>query len=201
MRTKYIDDAMERFARAGPRQVVNLGSGLCTRPYRMGALDRCRANYEIDLPDVVRAKTRLIRQAGARALCPLVTLTVDLTGAPGTLECALLSAGFDPSVPTLFVAEGLSMYLSAEVNRRLFEESNRISAPGSLLLVGFISESALLPKSIPFTIEPAEMRALFSATGWRDPSVSVYGDASLSFGRYPKDRGPDTSQCFCIASK
>ena len=211
VRTRYIDDTIRKFFRkagtgqggieAKKVQVINFGSGLCTRPYRLDELTTgCRAYFELDLPQVVSTKAEIIRGIGARALCPLVTLSVDLNGEKGSIKSALLAAGFDPSVPTLLIAEGLSMYLSHSANRSMFEEMSGLCACGSELLVGFIDDSEdLLPRGIPFTIGPNEMKDLMTETGWRSPTISIFGDAELSYGRYPKGRDEDTSQCFCLA--
>ena len=44
---------------------------------------------------------------------------------------ALKGAGFDPALPTAWLAEGLLMYLPAEAQDRLFEQITELSAPGS----------------------------------------------------------------------
>ena len=44
---------------------------------------------------------------------------------------ALREAGFDPSAPTAWLAEGLLMYLPADAQDRLFEQITELSAPGS----------------------------------------------------------------------
>ena len=48
---------------------------------------------------------------------------------------ALTSAGFDPSQPTAWLAEGLLPYLPAEAQDRLFEILTELSAPGSRVAV------------------------------------------------------------------
>lgn len=47
----------------------------------------------------------------------------------------LIAAGFDPSLPSVWVAEGLVMYLSDEAVTTLLRELHSVSAPGSRLLV------------------------------------------------------------------
>jgi methyltransferase (TIGR00027 family) len=44
---------------------------------------------------------------------------------------ALVDAGFDASVPTAWLAEGLLMYLPADAQDRLFAQVTELSAPGS----------------------------------------------------------------------
>ena len=43
--------------------------------------------------------------------------------------------GFDPSVPTAWLAEGLLIYLSGDAQDRLFETIDSLSAPGSRVAV------------------------------------------------------------------
>ena len=47
----------------------------------------------------------------------------------------LVAAGFDPTVPAVWIAEGLVMYLSEEGVVNLMREARSISAKGSRLLV------------------------------------------------------------------
>lgn len=44
---------------------------------------------------------------------------------------SLIKAGFDPKVPTVWLLEGLLMYLSMEDTKFLMQEVGRISAKGS----------------------------------------------------------------------
>jgi methyltransferase (TIGR00027 family) len=44
---------------------------------------------------------------------------------------ALIGAGFDPTVPTAWLAEGLLMYLPADAQDRLFGQISELSAAGS----------------------------------------------------------------------
>ena len=47
----------------------------------------------------------------------------------------LLAAGFDPAVPSVWIAEGLVMYLSEDAVGNLLREARKVSAGGSRLLV------------------------------------------------------------------
>ncbi|GIM10573.1 hypothetical protein Vretimale_14169 [Volvox reticuliferus] len=46
-------------------QVVSLGAGMCTRPWRLPRLASCDV-FELDLPHIVRKKAELLREAGAQ---------------------------------------------------------------------------------------------------------------------------------------
>ncbi|GAB3872795.1 hypothetical protein GCM10029964_011830 [Kibdelosporangium lantanae] len=55
----------------------------------------------------------------------------------------LRAAGFDPGLPTFWLAEGLVMYLAAAAVDRLLSTVTGLSAPGSELLVDFVGTSLL----------------------------------------------------------
>lgn len=99
-----------------PRQVVVLGAGLDTRPWRMALTPGVRW-WEVDMPHVVAAKRRQLELLGAALSAaasaahahPLraagwQAVPADL-GQPGWGE-ALQAAGLDASQPVVWVVEG-----------------------------------------------------------------------------------------------
>ena len=50
VRTKFIDDLLSTVH--GIPQMVNLGAGVDTRPYRLDAYKQFRASYEVDTVEV-----------------------------------------------------------------------------------------------------------------------------------------------------
>lgn len=111
----------------GACQAVVLAAGLDSRAYRMnwppGAV--C---YELDMPKVLQFKEEVLAEAGAQPRCDRRPIEIDLRE---DWSSALLAAGFDRTVPTLWLAEGLLPYLPDETVARLFESVQRLSAPGS----------------------------------------------------------------------
>nr|MDT0656834.1 class I SAM-dependent methyltransferase [Micromonospora sp. DSM 115978] len=113
-RTRLIDDllgqALEEAARSPegdlPPLVVNLGAGLCVRPYRLD-LGRCGLLLEIDAPDLLGVKDRVL--GGHRPSCPIRRVGVDVRDGPRlAAELTALEAGRRRSV---VVSEGLLPYL------------------------------------------------------------------------------------------
>ena len=77
--------------------VVNLGAGLCARPYRLD-LSACREFIEVDAPAVLAAKTSIL--AGYQPSCPVRRI-------PGT------TATLPPvPAPAVVLTEGLLVYLT-----------------------------------------------------------------------------------------
>lgn len=128
LRTKYFDQHLEQ---AGTPQVVVLASGLDTRAFRL-AVPETTKWFEVDQPKVLEFKQDVLDRQGARAVCEWHPVGCDLRD---DWVSALRSAGFDPSLPTAWLAEGLLIYLPPEAEERLFANITELSAPGSVLEV------------------------------------------------------------------
>jgi methyltransferase (TIGR00027 family) len=102
IRTRTIDDwLMEKAAELRPRQVVNLGAGMCTRPYRLPWSSNANATitvFEVDDSHLLQTKHNVLRQAGYLPRVAVVNVAGDVT--KESLAESLLQAGFDPELPT-----------------------------------------------------------------------------------------------------
>jgi methyltransferase (TIGR00027 family) len=129
VRTRFFDDFFTQATAAGIRQAVILASGLDTRAYRL-PWPRDAVVFEIDQPQVLEFKTSVLDGLGATAPARHQTVAIDLRDDWPT---ALRDSGFDPSVPTAWIAEGLLIYLPPDAQDRLFDNITALSAPGSRL--------------------------------------------------------------------
>lgn len=130
VRTKFFDDFFtDAVGDGGIRQAVILASGLDSRAYRLPWPDGTVV-YEIDQPAVIGAKTATMTQIGATPTAERRTVAIDLREDWPT---ALRAAGFDPTAPSAWSAEGLLAYLPPEAQDRLFDDITAFSAPGSRL--------------------------------------------------------------------
>lgn len=104
VRTKYIDDWLTEAVAAAdaPKQLVILGSGLDARAYRLPALAALHT-YEVDFEEVHAYKSGLVEAA---PLGPHTYVIADLSLPEWT--GALLAAGFDAALPSLWLLEGLT---------------------------------------------------------------------------------------------
>ncbi|MCV7431770.1 SAM-dependent methyltransferase [Mycolicibacterium bacteremicum] len=123
----------------GVRQAVILASGLDTRAYRLDWPDDTVV-FEIDQPAVIDFKTRVLAEAGAELRIDRRTVGIDLRE---DWPAALREAGFDPSAPTAWIAEGLLIYLPPEAQDRLLDDITALSAPGSSLATEHMDAKAL----------------------------------------------------------
>ncbi|MDH6197819.1 methyltransferase (TIGR00027 family) [Mycobacterium frederiksbergense] len=133
VRTKFFDDFFRSATNAGIRQAVILASGLDSRAYRL-PWPQGTVVYEIDQPQVIDAKTATMAQIGASPTAERRTVAVDLRD---DWPAALRAAGFDPTAPSAWSAEGLLAYLPPDAQDRLFDNITALSAPGSRLATEF----------------------------------------------------------------
>jgi methyltransferase (TIGR00027 family) len=130
LRVAFIDAVI---ADARPRQVVIVGAGLDTRAWRLPAL-RGVPVFEVDHPATQaykRERTPLLGPALADVHFVPVDFTVD------DLSRALRDAGHDPNVPTVWVWEGVIMYLDDAALRSTLAAIRASSAPDSTLIAHY----------------------------------------------------------------
>jgi methyltransferase (TIGR00027 family) len=139
IRTRFLDDVVIDATASGCRQAVIFGAGLDARAFRLDWPAGARL-FELDLPDVLEFKERVIGTGGFRPRCQRIVVPVDL--AAGWTE-ALEHAGFDPAVPTVWLAEGLLAYLTRATNEQLLDGTARLSQPGSRLGLTLASQHRL----------------------------------------------------------
>ncbi|MBI3690319.1 MAG: class I SAM-dependent methyltransferase [Mycolicibacterium aromaticivorans] len=148
VRAKFFDDYFISATGTGIRQAVVLASGLDARAYRL-PWPSGTVVFEIDQPDVIAFKTGVFDDLGA--VIAFKTGVFDDLGVQPTAHrhtvgidlredwpAALRAAGFDPSLPTAWLAEGLLVYLPSEAQDRLFDTITELSAPGSAVATEFV---------------------------------------------------------------
>jgi methyltransferase (TIGR00027 family) len=123
VRTRVLDDRITDSVRAGARQVVLLGAGLDTRAFRLD-LPRGTVVYELDRPDVLAFKRSVLDALGARPKATSRWIAMDLRD---DWAGALLAAGFSPAAPTMWLAEGLLLYLPAAAERQLMANIDQLT--------------------------------------------------------------------------
>jgi methyltransferase (TIGR00027 family) len=141
LRTRYIDERMERAVRDGATQLVILGAGFDTRAHRFTELLKDATVIEVDYGATQEYKKRRVDETLGGAPRNLVYAPIDF--AREGLADALSRAGFDPGRKTYFIAEGLSMYVPEEGMKATLRAIAAESAPGSTLLLEYMNRSGL----------------------------------------------------------
>ena len=113
--------------------------------------------------------------------------------------------GFDATVPSLFLSEGLIMYLGAEGKVKLLGDVSTVAAVGSVLVLQFMDATGSdAAKENPAVLNSAlsqeEARKELGERGWGDFQFFAFGDDALNFGRFQGDK-PNLSFSFCVCKK
>jgi methyltransferase (TIGR00027 family) len=116
IRTKYLDDMLEKQLRLNVRQVVILGAGLDTRAVRKHSA--AVSYFEIDDPATLRIKQACYERYG---------FTTNVRFMPGDyvrdgLSTLLARSGFVFDLPTYCIWEGNTMYLPREYTKQVLAE-------------------------------------------------------------------------------
>jgi methyltransferase (TIGR00027 family) len=157
-RTRYFDRFFADAAEAGIRQAVILAAGLDARAYRLD-WPSDMVVYEIDQPQVVEFKRATLAEFGAAPTAELRAISIDLRD---DWPAALRAAGFDPTAPSAWIAEGLFGYLPPEAQDRLLDAVTDLSAPGSRL------GSEAVPNQAGTDLEAAREKMRAATAKWRE---------------------------------
>jgi methyltransferase (TIGR00027 family) len=141
VRTRFIDEMMERAVRGGATQLVILGAGFDTRAHRFIELLKNAAIIEIDYGATQEYKKRRVKAALGGAPANVVYAPVDF--ARESLGDVLRRAGFERRRKTYFICEGVSMYVPEEGMKETLRAIAAESAPGSVLLLEYINRGGL----------------------------------------------------------
>jgi methyltransferase (TIGR00027 family) len=129
VRTRFFDDFFIEAADTGIRQAVILAAGLDARAYRL-PWPAGTVVYEIDQPRVIEFKTTTLAELGAAPIADRRAVAVDLRH---DWPAALKGAGFDPTAPTAWSAEGLLPFLPPDAQDRLLDNITALSVADSRL--------------------------------------------------------------------
>jgi methyltransferase (TIGR00027 family) len=183
VRVRWFDDEVGELAQAGG-QVVLLGAGLDTRPYRLD-LPADLDWYELDRAEIFADKEPVL--AGETPHCRRHLVVGDVAG---DWADALLTAGFTPSRPTLWVAEGLLYYLNETSTQAMLRTARAL---GGGVLLADLFPAAIVERVAAMNVQrPApppfgsdDPDGLFARGGWRVAQITAPGGPGANFDRYP----------------
>jgi methyltransferase (TIGR00027 family) len=156
LRTRAIDAHLLAALRSGVDQLVILGAGLDARAWRLPALKDVTV-FEIDHPATQRYKRSRI--AGKSPPADLRYVAVDFE--KERFVDGLERAGFRSEAPSVWIWEGVTMYLPLSAIHDSLAQLTSLAAPGSQLEMTY-----RVPGVLPFgALGRAVIPALFAAGG------------------------------------
>src|SRR5207244_9228969 len=116
VRTRYMDECMQRALEAGATQVVILGAGFDTRAYRFAEQLKNKKIFEVDYQSTQEIKKRrLIEVFGAM---PAHVRFTEIDFKKDAQRHELIAAGDQHGEKTFPIGEGVSMYLAESAVRK-----------------------------------------------------------------------------------
>ncbi len=140
-RTKAIDLEFKKALEQGCKQILIFGAGFDSRGIRMGQNAGGTRVFELDAPATQNAKIERYRQKKVKLPANLVFIPIDFDreSLPERLE----QSGFDKGCPSLFILEGLTMYLQPESIDSTFRVISDFAGKGSRIIFDHIYASVL----------------------------------------------------------
>mmetsp|Transcript_28464 Transcript_28464/g.59424 ORF Transcript_28464/g.59424 Transcript_28464/m.59424 type:complete len:328 (+) Transcript_28464:1-984(+) len=200
-RTKLVNNQIDVWLSAVEAgQVLNLGSGLDTRPYWLGCLEKAKSYWEIDTASVMTHKKKVLdslEEGGElpNVLCPVLK-TIPMDFSEESIVDLPTKHGFDSKIPTCWILEGLIMYLKRPDVEDLIDTISTLSASTSMMILNF---STNMPKTTSPSIDELDERLV--ARKWTKGPRLMFGEEGFNFGRYPDHKPANKMLGFAMYTK
>lgn len=199
-RTKYIDAVFQQALAEQFDQVLLFGAGFDTRALRFGSSAQATRIFELDAPHTQQAKIQQYKHRGLGVPSNVVFVALDFD--KETLSDKLDMAGFQKNQRSLFVLEGLLMYLEPESVEATFRTIQQYAGKESWVVFDYVRASVLRHESglhgqagitefvsksgeqWRFGLEPAEVALFVAAYGFE---VHDHKDAQELEAMYFRD--------------
>jgi methyltransferase (TIGR00027 family) len=140
VRERYIDDYLITGLAEGLKQVVILGAGFDSRPYRIPGIEKTQV-FEVDHPATQEAKLKGLKKVIDPLPAHVTFVPLDFN--TQSLGEGLLAGGYDEHGKTLFIWQGVTYFLTAEgVDSTLAFIANH-SGPGSSVIFDYFYTETL----------------------------------------------------------
>jgi methyltransferase (TIGR00027 family) len=213
-RHRVMDELLVRFAGSASGQVVILGAGLDTRAWRFGPEHPGVPFFEVDFPATQAEKRR--RLGGDRVAGPGPVFTpVDFER--DDVAVALVRAGLDPGRPSLFIWEGVTMYLTLDAIRATLARISAIAAAGSEVVfdawtqptasaTAWLRRAAgsglgLIGEPLRCALDEDASRRVLLDTGWAAPAWFDADGLAVRAGLAPGSLYPDIALAHAVRAR
>ena len=140
-RVKYIDECLADAVNSGFQQLVIIGAGYDTRAFRVPGVKENIMVFEVDHPLTQAVKTDTVKEIFGEL--PRHVTFLPLEFGKDSLEEKLIQAGYDSGQKTLFIVEGLLMYIPPPAVDSLLSFIRKASGPGSAFVADYFDTSVV----------------------------------------------------------
>jgi methyltransferase (TIGR00027 family) len=182
-RIRFIDEYLRECISNNFKQLVIIGAGYDTRAYRIEGLKENLNVFEVDHPITQEVKVKKIKEIFNQL--PDHVTYVPVVFGQDRLDQKLSENGYQPELKTLFIVEGLLMYIAPPAVDALLSFITMASGPESAVVADFFDttvvdgtspliEAQVLRKfvesegsSLQFGIEKEKFKDFFIQRGFR----------------------------------
>jgi methyltransferase (TIGR00027 family) len=140
VRDRHIDEYLKAQIAEGISQLVILGAGLDARAYRFDELKQIKV-FEVDHPATQQAKLDKLKQIFGHI--PTHVTYVDIDFNTQSPEVRLRECGYDETLKTLFIWQGVTQYLTPEAVDGTLAFIAHYSGAGSSVIFDYMYSSLL----------------------------------------------------------
>jgi methyltransferase (TIGR00027 family) len=213
-RTAFFDSLVEGALSEGTPQIVFLGAGYDTRPYRFRELIMKSRIFELDAGPTQRRKLDILKSNGIPIPPELVYVPVNFN--TGNFTESLRKAGFDKDLKTLFIWEGVTYYLPPaviDVTLRLIKScspagssigfdyashSPEILAQESVRKLGETMRSKYAGEPVSFSLKAGALENYLTARGYAIDKHLAAKEMKREYLSFPGAPGEDIPAVLCL---
>jgi methyltransferase (TIGR00027 family) len=163
-RTNYIDAVFKEVLEKGFGQIVIFGAGFDSRAQRFDHLNRSTRIFELDAPITQEEKLEAFKEKNIMIPENLVYVPINFN--KERLPEKLTEAGFEEGRKSLFLLEGVTMYLSHAAIESTFGYIRDVSGRGSLVVFDYIYAGVLRQEDRYYGERNAVRTVLKAGEGW-----------------------------------
>jgi methyltransferase (TIGR00027 family) len=179
-RDRHIDEFLKSQIAEGIQQAVILGAGLDSRAYRFPELKGIKV-FEVDHPASQQSKTAKAREIFGSLPAHVVYVSIDFN--TETLCKRLTTYGYDKSLKTCFIWQGVTQYLNAAAMDETLSFIAHHSGAGSSVVFDY-----MYPTLLDGTIKRGEETNMRNKQ-WVSGEVMTFGIAEGAIVEFLERRG------------
>jgi len=188
-RTKYIDAVFRQALSDRFTQILIFGAGFDTRALRFQEKARQTRIFELDAPSTQEAKIGQYQKRHLSIPSNLVFIAIDFD--KELLPDKLDMAGFHKDRRSLFILEGLLMYLEPESVHTTFQTIREYAGTGSVVVFDYIQASVLRHENTLYGESGIAQSVLKAGEQWR------FGIEPVDIGQFVTAYGFEVSDHKC----
>lgn len=139
--TWHIDGILQNMAGNGVKQVVHIGAGFDSRPYRFGKKMFGVRFFEVDQPATLNQKKKMVSAVFGKLPVNVTYIPFDYRSKP--VFDALTRAGYDQRRKTLFIWEGTTMLTDRSVVDNTLRSIPKRSGAGSEVVFDYVFDAVV----------------------------------------------------------